>query len=266
VAISGPIPGTVIRRRATSLLGATGDLHVELLDLCFHVRECRDQGLERGNSIGWQAACRVFDDCNQLRCIRCPLWHDLSEFAQMPSQCVDGLGPLPDQKLADPKHHRSALRLLTLHGHEPHRRAQCGLTDRLGIRRVVLLAFYKGLHVSRRDKPHRMAQLADLAPPKMSAATGLHRDDTGRKLTEELQNLCPSQLLAQSGTASAISPMHLKYVLRQIEPDRDNLQHDRPPFFVDHRRPTFFLCGSSQTHLGTSMPSGGGHIIKADPP
>ncbi|NHB76682.1 hypothetical protein G8O29_07990 [Rhodobacter sp. M37P] len=26
---------------------------------------------------------------------------------------------------------------------------------------------------------------------------------------------------------------------------------------------TVLLCGSSQTHLGTSMPSGGGHIIRA---
>jgi len=26
---------------------------------------------------------------------------------------------------------------------------------------------------------------------------------------------------------------------------------------------TVLLCGSSQTHLGTLMPSGGGHIIKA---
>jgi hypothetical protein len=26
---------------------------------------------------------------------------------------------------------------------------------------------------------------------------------------------------------------------------------------------TVLLCGSSQTHLGTEMPSGGGHIIKA---
>jgi hypothetical protein len=26
---------------------------------------------------------------------------------------------------------------------------------------------------------------------------------------------------------------------------------------------TALLCGSSQTHLGTSMPSGGGHIINA---
>jgi hypothetical protein len=26
---------------------------------------------------------------------------------------------------------------------------------------------------------------------------------------------------------------------------------------------TVLLCGSSQTHLGTEMPSGGGHIIRA---
>jgi hypothetical protein len=26
---------------------------------------------------------------------------------------------------------------------------------------------------------------------------------------------------------------------------------------------TALLCGSSQTHPGTAMPSGGGHIIKA---
>lgn len=39
-------------------------LRIEFLDLCFQVRECCDQGLERGNGIGWQAACRVFDDCN----------------------------------------------------------------------------------------------------------------------------------------------------------------------------------------------------------
>jgi hypothetical protein len=28
---------------------------------------------------------------------------------------------------------------------------------------------------------------------------------------------------------------------------------------------TVLLCGSSQTHLGTKMPSGGGHIINAQP-
>jgi|GEM_PF-5610815 len=39
--------------------------------------------------------------------------------------------------------------------------------------------------------------------------------------------------------------MHLKYILRQIESDFDNIRQDRSPF-----------CGSLQTLLGTSMPSG----------
>ncbi|WP_372834167.1 hypothetical protein, partial [Puniceibacterium confluentis] len=27
-------------------------------------------------------------------------------------------------------------------------------------------------------------------------------------------------------------PMHLEHILRQIEPDRDNLRHDRPPLWI----------------------------------
>jgi hypothetical protein len=46
--------------------------------------------------------------------------------------------------------------------------------------------------------------------------------------------------------------MYLEYILRQIETDCGNIRHDRSPF-----------CGSLQTHLGASMPSGGGYIIKA---
>ena len=42
-----------------------------------------------------------------------------------------------------------------------------------------------------------MPQLADLAAPEMRAATGFHRDDAGRQLTEELQNLHAPQLPAQ---------------------------------------------------------------------
>jgi hypothetical protein len=52
--------------------------------------------------------------------------------------------------------------------------------------------------------------------------------------------------------ACAVSAMHLEHILHQIESDCDNLRHDRSPF-----------CGSLQIHLGTSMPSGGGYIIKA---
>jgi hypothetical protein len=96
-----------------------------------------------------------------------------------------------------------------------------------------------------------MAQLADLASPKMRAATCLHCDDTRWQLAEKLQHLSPPQLLAQHRVAKPIGSMHLEHILRQIEPDSDNLRHDRS------------LCGSLQTHHGTQMPSGGGHIIKA---
>lgn len=50
------------------------------------------------------------------------------------SKSIDGLNPLPDQKLAHAKHRRRALRLFALHRRESQRRAQCGLTNRLGIR------------------------------------------------------------------------------------------------------------------------------------
>ena len=107
------------------------------------------------------------------------------------------MGPLPDQKLAPAKHHRRALRLFTLHRHEAHGRPQCGLTDRLGIGRIVFLTLHEGLHVGGRDEPHVVAELPDLATPKMRTATGFHRDDAGWELSEKLKDLMPSQLLAK---------------------------------------------------------------------
>jgi hypothetical protein len=55
-----------------------------------------------------------------------------------------------------------------------------------------------------------MAQLADLTLPKVSAATGFHRDNTRRRLPEELRNLRSPQLLAHNRPARAVGPMHLK--------------------------------------------------------
>jgi len=112
---------------------------------------------------------------------------------------------------------------------------------RLRIGRVVLLALHERLDVGRRDQPHLMAQLADLAPPEVRTAAGFHRYDTRSQLPEESQHLIPSQLLAQHGMPGDISSMHLKHILRQIEPDRGNLLHDRsslwiladPPWYID---------------------------------
>jgi hypothetical protein len=68
-----------------------------------------------------------------------------------------------------------------------------------------------------------MTQRADLTAPEMSAATGFHRDNTGLQLTEEGQHLTPPKLLAQNRLPRCICPVDLKHILRQIEPDRDNL-------------------------------------------
>ena len=95
----------------------------------------------------------------------------------------------------------------------------------------------------------------------MSAAAGFHGDNAGRQLTEERQHLIPPQLLAQDRPTIGVSPMRLKHILRQIEPDRE--PKVRAAIISDM---TVLLCGSSQTHLGTPMPSGGGHIIRAGLP
>lgn len=107
---------------------------------------------------------------------------------------------LPDQKLAHPEHHRRALGLFALHGHEAHRRTQRSLADGLSISCIVFLTLHEGIDVSWRDEPHLMTQLANLAAPEMRAAAGLHGDDTGGQLAEKRQHLIPPPLLAKHRT------------------------------------------------------------------
>jgi hypothetical protein len=91
------------------------------------------------------------------------------------------------------------------------------------------LALHKGLHISRRDQPHLMAQLPDLAVPEMGAAASFHPHNARPQLPEETQHLVASLLLAQHRTPRGVNTVRLKHILRQIEPDRDNLRHDRSP-------------------------------------
>jgi hypothetical protein len=58
-------------------------------------------------------------------------------------------------------------------------------------------------------------------------ATRLHRDRTARQLREEPEQLFTPELLPQHNCAVHIRTMHLKNVLRQIQPDCDNLFHGR---------------------------------------
>src|SRR5919199_2229820 len=115
----------------------------------------------------------------------------------MASQGIDGLGALADQKITGAKHDRCGLRLLTLHGYKPHGWALSGLTDRLGIRSIVLLSLDERLHVSRRDELDRVAEFADLPAPVVGAGAGLHGNRAGRQSCEERQNLVTPQLLTE---------------------------------------------------------------------
>src|SRR3954466_8946792 len=72
-----------------------------------------------------------------------------------------------------------------------------------------------------------MTELGDLAPPIVSAATGLHGYRTGRQRGQEGQKLAAAQPLAKHNSARAVGPMELKDVLGEIEAGRSHRVHGR---------------------------------------
>src|SRR5262245_25988041 len=91
-----------------------------------------------------------------------------------------------------------------------------------------------------------MPKRAQLPPPVVRRRAGLQANQTGRQSTEERQNLRTPNLLAQNRRSLCIDPMHLKNMLRQVQPDRSNLAHGWLPFAADSIRQQF----------GTQMPQG----------
>ena len=45
--------------------------------------------------------------------------------------------------------------------------------------------------------------------------------------------------------------MHQKYILRQVEPDRDNIIHDRPPLWIIADPPWHFDAVGERPHHNT---------------
>ncbi len=127
--------------------------------------------------------------------------------------------------------------LLTPHGHEAHRRSCRRLTDRLGIDHVVLLALDEGFDIGGRDQPHLVAEFADLTAPEMHAAAGLLRS------TLRPEASAPMGLDRRGAKGD-------KHILRQIEPNRDNLQHDRSPLRI-----------VADPDPDTQIPSGDGRTV-----
>src|SRR3954449_3733725 len=175
---------------------------------------------------------------------------DQAVLGQMTADGVDDLRALADQQVAGPEHDGRGLLGLALDGDEPHGRALGRLADRFGICGIVLLPLDERLHVSRRNQPHLVPQLGDLACPVVSARARLHGDKTARLRGEEGEHLIAPQLLAELDRAGDTCRVCLEHVLGQIQSDRANFCHGRLP-----------SSGGQHHHFGTSMPSGGVHSI-----
>src|ERR1700682_6682122 len=66
----------------------------------------------------------------------------------------------------------------------------------------------------------------------MSPCARLHGDRTARLSREKLKQSTPPQLRAEPPRPRNTRPMHLEYVLRQIQADCPNLAHGRLPQVV----------------------------------
>src|SRR3954449_1233653 len=155
----------------------------------------------------------------------------MAVLSQVTAQGVDTLRPLPYQQVAGPEHNSVRLLCLVLHRHKAHPRPLRRFANRLSIRHIILLPLDEGLHVSGWDPPHRVAQLAKLPRPVVRPATSLQRHKTARLPREKLEHLGPHQALAEHHPAGRISPVRLKYPLRNIKPYRASLAHGRLPWW-----------------------------------
>lgn len=66
---------------------------------------------------------------------------------KMATYCVDRLGALADEHLSCPKQHGAGLLTLRLQRNEPHRWSRRRFDDGFGVSNIVLLPFYKWLHI-----------------------------------------------------------------------------------------------------------------------
>src|SRR3954454_14734439 len=223
-------------------LGTPGNLTIQLLDLLFQGVEHSDQHLQDpACALGYRRF-RVFDQRDQAVDVRGTLRHHMAVLSQVPAQGVEALRPLPHQQVAGPEHNSVRLLGLVLHRHKAHPRPLRRFADRLSIRHIILLPLDEGLYVSGWDQPHRVAQLAKLPRPVVRPATSLQRHKTARLPREKLEHLGPHQALAEHHPAGRISPVRLKYPLRNIKPYRASLAHGRltcggystpPPWHID---------------------------------
>lgn len=128
---------------------------------------------------------------------------------------------------------------------EVHVRSRHCFTDRLGIRAIILVGLDVGFDELGCHKFDRVPEFPELPRPVVCAAAGLHANQAGFQIGEELRHFAPPQLLAQHGFAVRIYPMNLKHFFCQVDAYRSNLHFGRSSLVK------WLYC---YFHFGTLMP------------
>lgn len=101
-----------------------------------------------------------------------------------------------------------------------------------------------------------MAQSSDITPPILRAATGSHRDDTARQLTEEHQHLIPPQLLSRkppAGRGDLVIDHRLPVLTMPVSTPPEWRRSDHALPFAAHKLPARLGLrqGVRPDHIGT---------------
>src|SRR5215213_4215752 len=186
VAVIGPTPGIVIKRRATGSsldrrpISTSRTAMFSSRDFRFEIKT-----LKMVRALG-KLAVWVLNLVDQGRHMCGSFGNHPAIFRQVSPQRIDALRALAHQHVSSSKHNAARLLLFVLDRHEAHVRPLSRLADRRGIGRGVLLSLHERLDIGRRYQPHRMAQLGDLSPPMMCAAASFQGHKAPWLRSEEL--------------------------------------------------------------------------------
>jgi hypothetical protein len=113
-----------------------------------------------------------------------------------------------------------------LQRHEAHTRAAHGLTDRLGIDLVVLVALHVGLDELRGDQLHAEPPPLQLPSPVMRRPAGFHADlgIRGQFLAQHVKTFISLEFSAPPNASVTVDGMHVENRLRNVDTRSDNLR------------------------------------------
>jgi hypothetical protein len=107
--------------------------------------------------------------------------------------------------------------------HKTHTWSGHCFADRLGVIGIVLIGFYERLDELWRHQSDSVAGSVQAACPVVRATACLYPHDTGRKVGEERNHLCATELSAKHCFPCGIRAVKLKYVLGDIQSDNSDL-------------------------------------------